>query len=133
MMRNVFTPLERDDEELSRRFVRSTLLLCASVALVVVLAWVYVSFFSAVLLLVAGAVFIAFWSVTRMPTTGPRSVEEQVELLEQVWDQEVPSSQQAMVEAYLADPDGAVAALVGNRTSISPEAARQFLATRVTG
>ena len=133
MMRNVFTPLERDDEELSRRFVRSTLLLCAAIALAVVLAGVYVSFFSAVLLLVAGAVFIAFWSVTRMPTTAPRSVEEQVELLEQVWEQEVPSSQQAMVEAYLADPEGAVAALVGNRTSISPEAARQFLAARVTG
>ena len=133
MIRSVFSPLERDYEEASRRFVRSTLLLCSAIALAVLLAWFYVSFFTAVLVLVAGVVAIAFWSVTKMPDQPPRSVEEQVEILEQVWEQEVPASQQAMVEAYLADPEGAVAALVGNRTSISPEAARQFLATRVTG
>ena len=38
MMRNVFTPLERSPQEQSRRFVRWTLLLCAAVALAVVLA-----------------------------------------------------------------------------------------------
>jgi len=82
---------------------------------------------------VAGVVCVAYWSVTKMPEQPTRSVEEQIAMLEQVWDQEVPASQQAMVEAYLADPEAAVAALVGNRTSISPEAARQFMATRVTG
>lgn len=133
MMRTVFTPHERSVDEQSRRFVRWTLLLCASVALAVVLAAVYVSLFSAVLLGVAGAIGVAFWSVARMPAQPTRSVESQVRLLEQVWDQEVPASQQAMVEAYLADPEAAVAAVVGGRTSISPEAARQFLASRVTG
>ena len=133
MMRSVFSPLERNYEEQSRRFVRSTLLLCAAAALAVVLAGVYVSLFTAVLVGVAGAVGLAFWSVSKMPEQPPRSVESQVEVLERVWDQEVPASQQAMVEAYLTDPEAAVAALVGNRTSISPEAARQFLASRVTG
>jgi hypothetical protein len=133
MMQSVFAPLERSYEEQSRRFVRWTLLLCAGAALAVVLAAVYVSLFTAVLVGVAGVVALAFWCVTRMPEQPPRSVEAQVALLEQVWDQEVPASQQAMVAAYLADPEGAVAALVGSRTSVSPEAARQFLAARVTG
>ena len=133
MIRTVFTPLQRNYEEASRRFVRSTLLLCAAIALAVVLAGAYVSFLAAVLVLVAGVVCVAYWSVTKMPEQPTRSVEEQIAMLEQVWDQEVPASQQAMVEAYLADPEAAVAALVGNRTSISPEAARQFMATRVTG
>ena len=132
-MRTVVPPLERNVEEQSRRFVRWTLLLCAAVALAVVLAGVYVSLFMAVLVGVAGAVALAFWSVAKMPEQPPRSVESQVAILEQVWEQEVPASQQAMVQAYLADPEAAVAALVGNRTSISPEAARQFLASRVTG
>ena len=99
----------------------------------VVLAAVYVSLFTAVLVGVAGVVGLAFWCVTRMPEQPPRSVEAQVALLEQAWDQEVPASQQAMVAAYLADPEAAVAALVGSRTSVSPEAARRFLAARVTG
>jgi hypothetical protein len=133
MMRSVFSPLERSTLERSRRFVRWTVLLCAAVALVVVLAAVYVSLFTAVLLAVAGVIGLAFWSVTQMPAQPPRSVEAQVQLLEQAWDQEVPASQRAMVEAYLDDPELAVAALVGSRTSVSPEAARQFLASRVTG
>lgn len=133
MMRTVFTPLERSFHERTRRFVRWTLLLCAAVALAVTLAAVYVSLFLAVLVGVAGMVAIAFWCVTKMPEQPPRSVEAQVRILEEVWDQEVPASQQAMVEAYLADPEAAVAALVGGRTSVSPEAARQFLASRVTG
>ena len=133
MIGSVFSPLERPYDEQSRRFVRWTLLLCAAVALSVVLAVVYVSLFTAVLLAVAGVIGLAFWCVTRMPEHPPRTVDAQIEILEQVWAQEVPASQQAMVQAYLADPEGAVAALVGNRISISPEAARQFLATRVTG
>ena len=133
MMQSVFAPLERSYEEQSRRFVRWTLLLCAGAALAVVLAAVYVSLFTAVLVGVAGVVGLAFWCVTRMPEQPQRSVEAQVALLEQAWDQEVPASQQAMVAAYLADPEAAVAALVGSRTSVSPEAARRFLAARVTG
>ena len=133
MMPCVVTPQDPQHEERARRFVRWTILLCAALALAVVLAAVYVSIFTGVLVLVVGAVLLAFWSVRQMPDQPPRSVAEQVALLEQVWDQEVPASQRAMVEAYLADPEAAVAALVGNRTSISPEAARQFLASRVVG
>lgn len=133
MMPVVVAPLDPQHEERARRFVRWTLLLCAVLALAVVLAAVYVSVFTAVMVLVAGAVLLAFWSVRQMPDQPPRTVQQQVALLEQVWAQEVPASQRQMVEAYLADPDAAVAALVGNRTSISPEAARQFLASRVTG
>lgn len=133
MMPCVVTPQDPQHEERARRFVRWTILLCAALALAVVLAAVYVSIFTGVLVLVVGAVLLAYWSVRQMPDQPPRTVAEQVALLEQVWDQEVPASQREMVEAYLADPEGAVAALVGNRTSISPEAARQFLASRVIG
>ncbi len=133
MMQAVVTPQGPQYQERARQFVRWTLLLCAALGLAVVLAAVYVSLFTGVLVLVAGAVLLAFWSVRRMPEPPPRTVAEQVALLEEVWAKEVPSSQRQMVEAYLADPDAAVAALVGNRASISPEAARQFLASRVTG
>ena len=124
---------QRKYEEQSRAFVRWVLLGCAVLSLVVVLALIYVSVLSAVLFAVSGGILGAMLAIAKMPEQPPRTINEQLAILDQVWEQEVPASQAAMVQAYLEDPDGAVRALVGNRTSISVDAAREFLASRVTG
>ncbi|MFM7064632.1 MAG: hypothetical protein ACKO04_14250, partial [Actinomycetes bacterium] len=82
------SPFDVAQSDRARRFVRWTLLLCAGLALAVVLAAVYVSLLTAVLVGVAGTVLLAFWSVTQMPDQPPRSVAAQVALLEQAWEQE---------------------------------------------
>ncbi|MFM7068321.1 MAG: hypothetical protein ACKOYM_02570 [Actinomycetes bacterium] len=124
---------EQEYEHQSRTFARRVFTIAVVIALTITLAWRYVS------LACAGWVFLAVagpfvWFVVRLaPEPPPRSIDEQLELLELLWAQEVPASQAAMVQEYLNDPDAAVRAIVGHRSAISPEAAQQFMASRVTG
>ena len=120
----------RDDP---RHLARWVLLGCALVGLAATLCLVYVSVLSGVLIFVSGPIGLVLALAWMSPATPDATAEEQYAALEEAWAMEVPASQEAMVRAYLEDPESAVDAVVGRRGRISREVARTFLADKVTG